>query len=104
MRYLHTMIRVSDLEASLDFFCNKLGLVEHRRSENEKGRYTLVFLTSPEDLEAVAPAGVAIFFSSARPVQQTFPSLFFAIFTSFITPYRPGPKNLRMNPPVASVY
>ncbi len=51
MRYLHTMIRVSDLEASLDFFCNKLGLVEHRRSENEKGRYTLVFLTSPEDLE-----------------------------------------------------
>ncbi len=45
------MIRVSDLEASLDFFCNKLGLTEHRRSENEKGRYTLVFLTSPEDLE-----------------------------------------------------
>lgn len=50
MRYLHTMIRVSDLEASLDFFCNKLGLVEHRRSESEKGRYTLVFLTSREDL------------------------------------------------------
>ncbi len=43
------MIRVSDLEASLDFYCNKLGLVEHRRSENEKGRYTLVFLTSSED-------------------------------------------------------
>jgi lactoylglutathione lyase len=51
MRYLHTMIRVSDLEASLDFYCNKLGLVEHRRSENEKGRYTLVFLASPEDRE-----------------------------------------------------
>ena len=51
MRYLHTMVRVSDLEASLDFYCNKLGLVEHRRSENEKGRYTLVFLTSPKDRE-----------------------------------------------------
>lgn len=51
MRYLHTMVRVSDLEASLDFYCNKLGLVEHRRSDNEKGRYTLVFLTSPEDAE-----------------------------------------------------
>jgi len=59
MRYLHTMIRVSDLEASLDFFCNKLGLVEYRRSENEKGRYTLVFLASPKDLgrakEEVSP-------------------------------------------------
>jgi len=43
------MIRVTNLEASLDFYCNKLGLVEYRRSENEKGRYTLVFLTSPED-------------------------------------------------------
>ena len=49
MRYLHTMIRVSDLEASLDFFCNQLGLVEHRRRDSEKGRYTLVFLCAPED-------------------------------------------------------
>ncbi len=38
MRYLHTMVRVSDLDASLDFYCNKLGLVEVRRMENEKGR------------------------------------------------------------------
>lgn len=51
MEYLHTMIRVSDLEASLDFFCNKFGLVEVRRMDNEKGRYTLVFLAAPGDAE-----------------------------------------------------
>jgi lactoylglutathione lyase len=49
MRYLHTMIRVSDLGDSLDFFCNKLGLVEHRRHDSKVGRYTLVFLVAPED-------------------------------------------------------
>ena len=49
MRYLHTMIRVSDLDASLDFFCNKLGLVEQRRHDSEVGRYTLVFLAAPDD-------------------------------------------------------
>lgn len=49
MRYLHTMVRVKDLDASLDFYCNKLGLKEVRRMENEKGRYTLVFLAAPED-------------------------------------------------------
>ena len=49
MRYLHTMIRVSDLEESLDFYCNKLGLVETRRRDSEAGRYTLVFLAAPED-------------------------------------------------------
>lgn len=54
MRYLHTMIRVSDLDASLDFFCNKLGLVEHRRRDSEKGRYTLVFLCAPEDRDRAA--------------------------------------------------
>lgn len=52
MKYLHTMLRVSDLEASLDFFCNKLGLVERRRKENEKGRFTLVFLSAPGDESA----------------------------------------------------
>ncbi len=51
MEYLHTMVRVSNLEESLDFYCNKLGLVETRRVENEKGRYTLVFLAAPNDLE-----------------------------------------------------
>jgi lactoylglutathione lyase len=49
MRYLHTMVRVRDLDASLDFYCNKLGLTEVRRMENEKGRFTLVFLAAPED-------------------------------------------------------
>jgi len=49
MKYLHTMVRVSDLEASLDFYCDKLGLVELRRHENEAGRYTLVFLAAPGD-------------------------------------------------------
>ena len=49
MRYLHTMIRVHDLDESLDFFCNKLGLVESHRIESEAGRYTLVYLNAPLD-------------------------------------------------------
>jgi len=49
MRYLHTMIRVRDLEESLDFFCNKLGLVECDRMDSEKGRFTLVYLHAPLD-------------------------------------------------------
>lgn len=53
MRYVHTMIRVSDLKESLDFWCNKMGLVEVRRSENEKGKFTLVFLAAPIDEETV---------------------------------------------------
>ena len=46
MKYLHTMVRITDIEKSLDFYCNKLGLKEVRRSENEKGRYTLIFLAT----------------------------------------------------------
>jgi lactoylglutathione lyase len=49
MRYLHTMLRVRDLDVALDFFCTKLGLVELRRHSDEKGRYTLVFLGAPQD-------------------------------------------------------
>ena len=49
MRYLHTMIRVGDLKASLDFWCNQLGLVEVKRSDHESGRFTLVFLAAPLD-------------------------------------------------------
>lgn len=52
MRYLHTMVRVTDVDQSLDFYCNKLGMKEVRRSENEAGRYTLIFLAAPEDEEA----------------------------------------------------
>jgi lactoylglutathione lyase len=52
MRYLHTMVRVTDIEQSLDFYVNKLGLKEVRRMENEKGRYTLIFLGADENPEA----------------------------------------------------
>jgi lactoylglutathione lyase len=53
MHYLHTMVRVSNLDASLDFYCDKLGLTEVRRIDNQAGRFTLVFLAAPDD------AGVA---------------------------------------------
>ena len=49
MRYLHTMVRVKDLEASLDFYCNKLGLIQIRRMDYEEGRFSLVYLAAPED-------------------------------------------------------
>ena len=44
MKYLHTMVRIKDIDSSMDFYCNKLGLKEIRRSESEKGRFTLIFL------------------------------------------------------------
>ena len=49
MEFLHTMIRVSDVDASLDFYCNKLGLMEFSRKDYEKGRFTLIFLCAPKD-------------------------------------------------------
>ena len=49
MRYLHTMVRISDIDKSLEFYCNKLGLKVIRRVENDKGRFTLIFLAAPED-------------------------------------------------------
>ncbi len=52
MRYLHTMVRVADLEKSLDFYCNKFGLTEVRRTEHEAGRFTLIFLAASEDIES----------------------------------------------------
>jgi lactoylglutathione lyase len=52
MKYLHTMVRVTDLDASLDFYCNGLGLQELRRVDHEGGRFTLVFLAAPGDDEA----------------------------------------------------
>lgn len=53
MRYLHTMVRVRDIDQSLDFYCNKLGMQEVRRHESEAGRFTLIFLAASEDVEAV---------------------------------------------------
>jgi lactoylglutathione lyase len=49
MKYLHTMVRVTDIDASLDFYCNKLGLKELKRYDSEQGRFTLVFLAAPGD-------------------------------------------------------
>lgn len=54
MRYLHTMIRVSNLESSLDFFCNKLGFTEVKRMESEAGRFSLIYLAAPGDMPAAA--------------------------------------------------
>lgn len=51
MNFLHTMVRVSDLDNSLDFYCNKLGLVEVKRTDYPNGRYTLIFLAAPSDLK-----------------------------------------------------
>lgn len=52
MRYVHTMIRITDVDESLDFWCNKMGLIETRRKENEAGQFTLIFLAAPKDLDA----------------------------------------------------
>ena len=49
MKYLHTMIRINDIESSIDFFCNKLGLIETRRKEVPEGKFTLIFLSTDED-------------------------------------------------------
>ena len=54
MKYLHTMVRVHNVDAALDFFCNKLGMIETRRTENEAGRFTLIFLVADEDQEQSA--------------------------------------------------
>ncbi len=51
MRYLHTMVRIGDIENSLAFYCDGLGLVELRRVDNEAGRFTLIFLASAQDIE-----------------------------------------------------
>ncbi len=52
MKYLHTMVRVSDVDAALDFYCDKLGLVQLRRYDNEQGRFSLIFLAAPGDHDA----------------------------------------------------
>ena len=51
MEYLHTMVRITNIDASIDFYCNKLGLIEFSRKEYEKGKFTLIFLCAPEDLK-----------------------------------------------------
>ena len=60
MRYLHTMVRVANIDQSLDFYCNKLGMQEVRRRVDEAGRYTLVFLTAPHDKSQSAAANAPL--------------------------------------------
>ncbi len=67
MEYLHTMVRVRDLEASLDFYCNKLGMVELRRKDNEQGRFTLIFLAADGD---AARAGTGSTVTSMTPTLE----------------------------------
>ncbi|TGY88995.1 lactoylglutathione lyase [Marinicauda algicola] len=69
MEYLHTMVRVSDLEASLAFYCEGLGLVEVQRKDSEKGRFTLVFLASRDDLARSGLTG------AERPLPSGLPML-----------------------------
>lgn len=54
MRYLHTMVRISNIDQSLDFYCNKLGMREMRRTESSQGRFTLIFLAAPDDRRRAA--------------------------------------------------
>ena len=60
MKYLHTMVRARDLEETLDFYCNKLGMVEVRRYDSEAGRFTLVFLAAPGDASSATQEGVRL--------------------------------------------
>ena len=55
MRYLHTMLRIGNIDKSLDFFCGKLGFRETHRSESKKGRYTLIFLAAADDIKNNSP-------------------------------------------------
>jgi lactoylglutathione lyase len=52
VRYLHTMVRITDVDASLDFYCTKFGMTEVRRVESEQGRFTLIFLAAPDDVDS----------------------------------------------------
>ena len=65
MRFLHTMVRVRDIEESLDFYCNKFGLVEMRRKDVPAGRFTLIFLAAPKDIGSSEA-------NSARELELTF--------------------------------
>jgi lactoylglutathione lyase len=60
MKYLHTMLRISNMEDSLDFYCNMLGLKELRRYDDENGRYTLIFLSTDQDAEHTNPAAIEL--------------------------------------------
>ncbi|MFT7507814.1 MAG: lactoylglutathione lyase, partial [Acidimicrobiales bacterium] len=60
MKYLHTMVRIANLEVSLDFYCHKLGLVETRRYDSEAGRFTNIFLAAPDDVGGAIEGGAPL--------------------------------------------
>jgi len=60
MEYLHTMVRVSDIDASLKFYCEGLGLKNVRRYDNEKARFSLIFLASQDDLDRAGLTGAEL--------------------------------------------
>jgi lactoylglutathione lyase len=60
MKYLHTMVRISSIDESLNFYCNLLGLKEIQRYDNEQGRYTLIFLAAGDDLSASSPPAIEL--------------------------------------------
>ena len=70
MHFLHSMVRVRNLEASLEFYINALGLVETRRIENEKGRFTLVFLSANEDALNKDSPNACLLYTSPSPRDQ----------------------------------
>lgn len=72
MRYLHTMVRVADLDKSLDFYCNKLGLIEVKRTEHNEGRFTLIFLTAPDDSKQVTTSSCPMLELTYNWDQQTY--------------------------------
>ena len=72
MHYLHTMVRVRDLDASLDFYCARLGLTEVRRVESEGGRFTLVFLAAPQDADTIRASAEQGVTSQAPCVELTY--------------------------------
>lgn len=74
MEYLHTMVRVSNLEASLDFYCNKLGLVETSRKESEKGRFTLIFLAAPANVNQAKKSDSPLLELTYNWDPETYPS------------------------------
>ena len=67
MRYLHTMVRAYDLDQTLDFYVNQLGLVEQRRRESEQGKFTLIFLCAPDDVGQDKPPQVEITYNWDEP-------------------------------------
>ena len=73
MRYLHTMVRVSDLKKSLNFYRDLLGLVEVNRIENETGRFTLVFLAAPDDAEGARDGGAPMIELTYNWDEQPYP-------------------------------